>query len=98
NPPFAVPLTFTGPIRLDNAIARALPAGLAPQTVDHEFNNAYLQSWNLNVQRELAVKLTLMAGYFGSKGTQLTMRRNINQPINGFVPIRHCPLRVRFCP
>ena len=86
NPPFAVPLTFNGPIRLDNAIARALPAGLAPQSVDHGFNNAYLQSWNLNMQRELASKLTLMVGYFGSKGTHLTLRRNINQPVNGVRP------------
>ncbi len=53
NPPLAIPLTFTGPIRLDNAINLARAAGLAPQTVDHGFDNAYLQSWNLNVQREL---------------------------------------------
>jgi len=86
NPPFAVPLTFTGPIRLDNAITLALPAGLAPQTVDHGFNNAYLQSWNLNVQRELTPRLALMLGYLGSKGTHLTLRRNINQPVNGVRP------------
>ena len=86
NPPFALPLTFAGSIRLDNAITLALPAGLAPQTVDHGFNNAYLQSWNLNVQRELNPKLALTVGYFGSKGTHLTMRRNINQPINGVRP------------
>ena len=27
-----------------------------------------------------------MAGYFGSKGTNLIIRRNINQPINGVRP------------
>src|SRR5262249_55572701 len=34
-PPLAIPLTFTGTIRLDNAINLARAAGLAPQTVDH---------------------------------------------------------------
>jgi hypothetical protein len=86
NPPLAMPLTFSGPIRLDNAISVARLAGLAPQTVDRGFDNAYVQSWNLNVQRELAANLALMAGYFGSKGTHLITRRNINQPANGVRP------------
>ena len=34
NPPLAMPLTFSGPIRLDNAISLARAAGLAPRTVD----------------------------------------------------------------
>ena len=86
NPPLAIPLTFTGPIRFDNAINLARAAGLAPQTVDHGFDNAYMQSWNLNVQRELTPDLAVMAGYFGSKGTHLTLRRNLNQPVNGVRP------------
>jgi len=86
NPPLATPLTFTGPIRLDNAIDTALQAGLAPLTVDHGFDNACLQSWNFNVQRELTSTLAVMAGYFGSKGSHLTIRRNINQPVNGVRP------------
>jgi hypothetical protein len=86
NPPLAMPLTFSGPIRLDNAISLAGVAGLAPQTVDRSFDNAYVQSWNLNVQRELTGKVALMIGYFGSKGTHLITRRNINQPANGLRP------------
>ncbi len=86
NPPLAVPLTFTGPIRFDNAIFVARAAGLAPQTVDHNFDNAYMQSWNLNVQRAMTRDLTVMIGYFGSKGTHLILRRNINQPVNGVRP------------
>jgi hypothetical protein len=86
NPPLAIPLTFTGPIRFDNALNLAHATGLAPQTVDHDFNNAYMQSWNLNMQRELTGALALMAGYFGSKGTHLILRRNINQPVNGVRP------------
>ena len=86
NPPLAVPLTFTGTIRLDNAINLARAAGLAPQTIDHGFDNAYIQSWNLNLQRELNSHLAVMAGYFGSKGSHLILRRNINQPVNGVRP------------
>jgi hypothetical protein len=86
NPPLAVPLTVTGTIRFENAIDLAQAAGLAPATVDHGFNNAYLQSWNLNLQREVLPSLAVMAGYFGSKGTHLILRRNINQPIDGVRP------------
>src|SRR6185369_14313118 len=80
NPPLAVPLTFSGSIRFDNALSLAQAAGLAPQTVDHNFENAYVQSWNLNLQRELTSSLALMVGYVGSKGTHLILRRNLNQP------------------
>jgi hypothetical protein len=86
NPPLAIPLTFTGAIRFDNALNLAGAAGLAPQTVDPRFDNAYLQSWNLNVQRQLTSDLAVMGGYFGSKGTHLILRRNINQPVNGVRP------------
>jgi len=85
NPPLAIPLTFAGTIRLDNAINIAGPAGLAPQTIDHDFDNAYMQSWNLNVQHELS-NFVLMVGYIGSKGTHLITRRNLNQPVNGVRP------------
>jgi hypothetical protein len=86
NPPLAIPLTFSGTIRLDNAIQVAQVAGLSPATVDHAFNNAYVQSWNLNVQHELSSGLGLMVGYFGSKGTHLILRRNLNQFVNGIRP------------
>ena len=86
NPPLAVPLTFSGPIRFDNAISLAHASGLAPQTVANDFDNPYMQSWNLNVQHELTPALAVMAGYFGSKGTHLILRRNINQPVNGVRP------------
>lgn len=86
NPPLATPLTYSGPIRLEDAINVAGPAGLAPQTVDPGFNNAYIQSWNLNVQHQVTPELALMVGYFGSNGTNLITRRNINQPVNGVRP------------
>ena len=86
NPPLAIPLTVTGTVQLSNAIDLARPVGLAPQTVDPNYNNAYLQSWNLNVQREVGGSLAISAGYFGSKGTNLYIVRNINQPVAGGRP------------
>ena len=86
NPPLATPLSFTGPINLATARVTAGAAGLAPNTIDHDFKNAYVQSWNLNVQREITPSLAVMIGYFGSKGTHLRLSRNINQFINGVRP------------
>jgi hypothetical protein len=86
NPPLATPLTFTGPVTFLNAAVVAGLAGLAPATVDHGFDNAYVQSWNLNIQRELGRDLGVTVGYFGAKGTHLRISRNINQPINGVRP------------
>jgi outer membrane receptor protein involved in Fe transport len=83
NPPLADPRTFTGAIPLANAINIAAAAGLAPSNVAHDFRNPYIQSWNLNIQREVAQNLGVTIGYFGSKGTHLRIARNINQPING---------------
>jgi hypothetical protein len=86
NPPFAAPLTASGSIPLVNAIDTTRPAGLAPVTVDHGFRNASLQSWNVNVQRQLARELAMTLGYSGSHGTNLRISRNINQPVNGARP------------
>jgi hypothetical protein len=52
---------------------------VSPSSSDPRFNNAYIQSWNLNVQREVAPGLAFTAGYFGSKGTHLRLTRNLNQ-------------------
>lgn len=83
NPPLATPLSVsTGTITFANA-ATVAGSSLAPGNVDANFDNAYIQSWNLNVQRELTPSLAVSAGYFGSKGTHLRVLRNINQPVNG---------------
>lgn len=86
NPPLATPLTVTGVVRLDNAIDLAKSSGVSPVSVDPDYDNTYIQSWNLNAQRELPGALAVMVGYFGSKGTHLRLSRNINQPVNGVRP------------
>lgn len=82
NPPLVTPLSFTGPagsIRLDNALTVAGASGLAPQSVDEAFRNPRVQTWNVNVQRELWRNFSAMIGYFGSKGDHLRVSRNLNQ-------------------
>jgi hypothetical protein len=86
NPPFATPLNISsGTITFANPIPPGLKP-IAPSTIDPNYNNAYIQSYNLNVQREVTSKLGLMAGYFGSKGTHLNIVKNLNQGAPGARP------------
>ncbi|MFN7945459.1 MAG: carboxypeptidase regulatory-like domain-containing protein [Blastocatellia bacterium] len=89
NPPLANPLALpagrtTTPATAINDVRAA--ASLSPNSVDHNFDNSYVQSWNLNLQREITPSIGVMIGYFASKGTHLRITRNINQFINGVRP------------
>jgi hypothetical protein len=86
NPPFASPLTAAGAIALGQALAAAQPSGLAPVTVDPAFRNAVLRSWNANFQHQLGSGAAVSAGYYGSRGRNLRISRNVNQPVNGVRP------------
>jgi hypothetical protein len=48
--------------------------------VDQNYKNAYVQSYNLNIQQEITPSTSIMVGYFGSKGTHLRQNINLNQP------------------
>jgi hypothetical protein len=83
NPPFATPLAFntTGQtILISNVAGGLIPGGVGTvNNVDPNFRYPYVQSWNLNLQHELARSLSMMVGYFGSKGTHLRDAVNQNQ-------------------
>ena len=86
NPPFAttVSLLPNTTTKLFNASCQvgcnAKPgSSISPSSSDPEFDNAYIQSWNLNVQRELRQGFAVTVGYYGSKGTHLRRTRNLNQ-------------------
>jgi outer membrane receptor protein involved in Fe transport len=82
NPPFAtaVALPANSTTTFGNAINQAPPGStVSPSSSDPNFDNAYVQSWNLNVQREVRPGLAVSVGYFGSKGTHLRLTRNLNQ-------------------
>ena len=88
NPPFGIPLSVAGPVRLDNAIQSAQRAGLAPLTVQPDYHNATVYSWNATLQRDLPRHLTATVSYVGSRGTHLPIVLNINQPIDGVRPFQ----------
>src|SRR5436190_24109906 len=85
NPPLATPLNVAGAVKLDSALATAQAAGLAPTTTNPGFEPARMQTWNVNVEKELAGN-GVMVGYFGSYGDRLRIPVNINQLVNGVRP------------
>jgi len=100
NPPFAITVALPAntTTQLSNATCpvgcNAVPGStVSPSSSDPEFDNGYIQSWNLNVQREVQQGLAVTVGYFGSKGTHLRLTRNLNQTfLNGALnPVRRFP-------
>ena len=85
NPPLATPLNVTGAVRLGSALATARASGVAPATTNPGYQQGRMQTWNVNVERELG-SLGLMVGYFGSYGDRLSVPLNINQFVNGVRP------------
>ena len=80
NPPFALPIRITGtPVSALAAQFNGPPKTISPAVVNPNFQNANIQSWNLNIQQQVGHSLGLMVGYFGSKGTHLEIDRDINQ-------------------
>jgi outer membrane receptor protein involved in Fe transport len=90
NPPLSVPLAL--PAGTTTTLARAIndvqaSGTIAPTSIDKNFDNSYVQSWNLNIQREVKTGIGVSVGYYGSKGTHLQITRNLNQFVNGVRPI-----------
>lgn len=87
NPPFSSPLTATPittstgttTVSLLNAHSSAAGSLLSPTTIDPNFHNPYVQSYNFNIEEQLTPSTGLTVGYVGSKGTHLRIARNINQ-------------------
>jgi hypothetical protein len=68
------------PIPIGSLITSAAAAGsLAVNSINPDFNDAYVQSYNLNLQRQITDSMGFMLGYFGNKGTHLRVARNLNQ-------------------
>jgi Carboxypeptidase regulatory-like domain len=85
NPPIVTPLsaqasgTAASNIKLDNAIGGAAAAtSVSPSFTDPNFLPGRMQTWNVNVEREIA-GMGVMAGYFGSHGDRQRIPINLNQ-------------------
>jgi outer membrane receptor protein involved in Fe transport len=85
NPPFATTVALPNTVPTTTMATATNPGNAQPGTTvspsssDPFFNNAYVQSWNLNIQREVRPGLAVTVGYYGSKGTHLRLTRNLNQ-------------------
>jgi hypothetical protein len=54
--------------------------------VDQQLTAPYVQSFNLNVQRQLTSHTLLQVGYVGNQGRKLLLTRNMNQPPASVTP------------
>jgi hypothetical protein len=95
NPPFSNPLSIVNPTSFANAANVSKPclntvASPCPTisvfSINPQFQNPYVQSYNLNIQQEVTPSLGIMVGYFGSKSTDLRLALNENQPVAGVKP------------
>jgi hypothetical protein len=86
NPPFALPISVVGATAATPLSGTQLttsfngtPASIAPLFLNPDFQNADVQSWNLNIEHQLTSTTGIMVGYFASKGTHLEIDRDLNQ-------------------
>ncbi len=80
NPSLALPISVAaGSISSLSGKFNGAPASVAPIFVNPDFQNANVQSWNLNIEHQIGSSIGIMVGYFGNKGTHLEIDRNINQ-------------------
>jgi hypothetical protein len=63
--------------------AGGAPAFPAIQPIANDFKPAYVQSWTLTIQQELARNTVMEIGYVGSKSTRLDQTEALNMPIPG---------------
>ena len=84
NPPLVNPQSAaaagsaTSNINISNAIGGAGGTALSPSFTDPNWEPGRMQSWNVNVEREIG-SMGLMVGYFGSHGDRLPVVINANQ-------------------
>ena len=100
NPPFAATQLFnssSATIPLSSA-GTAGQATLSPNTTDPNFKNAYVQSWNLNIEEAVTPTLGVTIGYYGSKANHLRNSVNLDQKINGVVPFQTVSATSPFAP
>jgi hypothetical protein len=76
------------PLTLGNPFPSFFPFPLPDSAlaIQRNLRTAYMQHWNLNVQRQLGSHRVLEVAYVGSKGTKLLTARDINQPRPSVLP------------
>ncbi len=94
NPPFTNKVSYTATasgtctlntstclptIPQSNLYASAAATSISVGTVQRDYKNATMQSFNLNLQRDLGWSTAVSIGYYGSVGRHLRQTINVNQ-------------------
>jgi hypothetical protein len=83
NPPAPASVAYSNvsaPIPVSNLFNSAKASGIALNSVNPDFRNAYTESYNLNLQQAGPDGIVFSLGYYGSEGKHLRARTNQNQP------------------
>jgi hypothetical protein len=81
-PPFFFPAPFPNAF---DSIANAPPTAVSVNSFDFEPKRAYMQQFNLSVQRQLLPDLVVTAAYAGSRGVHLGRSQDLNQRTDSFI-------------
>jgi len=83
NPPFSTAVSYNSatPIPLNALYADAKASGISLYGVNPNYRNAYIESFNLNVQQALPWGMIAQVYYDGSVGRHLEVESNINQVV-----------------
>ncbi len=88
---FSVSNSSATPLTLADPFPAAIPAGKTFD-IDPKFRAGYVHSWTVSVQRDLPASLTVIAAYFGDKGSHLTQASLPNTyPPGAANPCAECP-------
>ncbi|MEX2271197.1 MAG: carboxypeptidase-like regulatory domain-containing protein [Vicinamibacterales bacterium] len=68
---FSVQNSAATPLTLANPFPVSLPSNSNTFAIDPDFRVGFVHSWQATAQREFPASMTIIAGYFGDKGTHL---------------------------
>jgi hypothetical protein len=82
NPPFSTAVSYNStPIPVSALYADASASGISLYAVNPKYKNAYIESYNLNLQQALPWGMVGSLGYYGSVGRHLEIEANANQVV-----------------
>jgi outer membrane receptor protein involved in Fe transport len=82
NPPFSTAVSYNStPIPLSSLYTDAKASGIALAWVNPNFKNAYIETYNLNIQQAMPWGIVASAYYDGSLGRHLLIQTNANQVV-----------------
>ena len=83
NPPFSTTVSYNSAtaIPVSSLYTSAAASGISLYAVNPNYKNAYIESFNLNLQQAMPWGLVSSVGYYGSVGKHLEIEANANQVV-----------------